>query len=525
MTELELLKVIGYAQDVHILDAEEPIKKRKVISFPKPLIRTIAAILAVVLMVGLFLQTPVGAAAAEAVKEQFERFIDLLFPPKDMVMYVEGEPETVHVEAQGREPEANAPGFSIYVDTETYTMTEENGSWFIRPIPVPLPSREEVRSQQAAILEDMTPEEQEDAIDKRLQELEDFYASLPPIEMEIREIPDKTPEEAAEMVHSEMAGKWDHLSDIWGYGQPETLCIDVSQKYAANAPWEKHNFKSNGKDGCFQIILRGYREAAEGHGARFHQMMDTFTLVAPQDTSAYKDKHDALVEAMRQEIAFAQERDAMAEQGVLEAGTQTEMNLAAYDRGDLWRSVHDKMWVALEQTLDEEAMKNLTAEHWAWSTQKRLAFDQIREEMGGGTLTGTILGGESVKWFRERVQILLTYLEGTASPPERAAGLELSPNTLVEDFAAAYFRGDARTLQLYLSETYTWDVEIFSSGTEVVHAVKGMDEIPQTMAFTGQVDVSVEFRPTEDSDYFQYLSIALVWENDRWAVAYYGLEG
>ncbi len=525
MTELELLKVIGYAQDVHILDAEEPIKKRKVISFPKPLIRTIAAILAVVLTVGLFLQTPVGAAAAEVIKEQFGKFLDILFPPKDTVMYIEGIPETVHVEAQGRDPEANAPGFSIYVDTETYTMTEENGSWFIRPLPVPLPSREEVRSQQAAILEDMTPEEQEVAIDQRLQELDEFYASLPPVEMEIREIPDKTPEEAAGMVRREMVGQWDHLSDIWGYGQPETLCIDASQEYAANAPWEKHNFKSNGKDGCFQIILRGYREAGEDHGARFHQMMDTFTLVAPQDTSQYNDKQDALVEAMRQEIAFAQERDALAEQGVLEADNQTDMNLADYDRGDLWRSVHDKMWVALEQTLDEEAMQDLTAEHWNWATEKRLAFDKIREEMGGGTLTGTILGAESVKWFRERVQTLLTYLEGTAAPVERAPGLELYPITLVDNFADAYFRGDVTAVRQYLSEDYVGDAEIFSSGTEAVHAVKGLNQIPQDMAFTGRVDASVEFRPTADSDYFQYLSITLVWENDHWAVMGYGLEG
>lgn len=525
MTELELLKAIGYAQDAHILDADEMPVKKKVVPFqklPKAAVRAVAAILAVVLAVGLFLQTPMGVAAAEIVKEKISQFLDILFPPKELVVNVEGTPETIHHEAQGRDPETDTPGFAIYVDTDRYTMTEENGSWFIRPIPVQY-DREEIRKQQAALLEGMTQQEQEAAIERRIEELEAFYAALPPVEMEIRELPDKTPVEAAEAVRAEMAGKWESLSDIWGYGQPVVLSIEAYQGLNWDSPQESHYFRDNSGGGCFHITMRGYQEAAD-HFGRFMTMMDTFSIVAPQDTSQYSGASDALLSAMRQEVAYAQEQS----QRLLDAGNQAEnqadINTAVMERDALWLQAHEKLWNALEQTLDEDTFQNLLAEHLEWSSQKRVAIELAQAELGGGSLTGTVVYGESAKRVQERTLTLLSYLEGKAAPAPRDKSLTLSPNAMVEAFTAAYFGGDIQTIEKYLSDSYFGVVELYTDGNPVIHATKGLDNIPQDMTERGVLHPSIEFYATPESDSYLYLSISLVWENNHWAVTSYGLE-
>ena len=75
----------------------------------------------------------------------------------------EGTPEVIHHEAQGRDPEEDTPGFAMYVDKENYVMTEENGIYYVRQIPIEY-DRESIRDQQAALLEGLSPEEQEAAI-------------------------------------------------------------------------------------------------------------------------------------------------------------------------------------------------------------------------------------------------------------------------------------------------------------------------------------------------------------------------
>ncbi len=477
MTEMELLKVIGYAQDVHILDAEEPIKKRKVISFPKPLIRTIAAILTVVLAVGLFLKTPMGVAVAEAAKDQFGWFLDLLFPPKDEVVYVEGFPETIHVQAKGREPEEKQPGFSIYVDTESYAMTEENGSWFVRPIAA-------------------NPE-------------------LPPIEMQITEVLDKHPLEAAEETRAQMEGNWEALSNIrtyWLDNKAEVLAITASKGMQWDSAQEDHQFIDNLRGGSYHVVIRYFMEASEGAGVRLHNMLKSFTIIAPQDISQYQNETDTLVQAMEQEIAYAEEQDSWQSDAI-------DPEIAAMERNARWLDTHRKLWEILERSADEETLQNLLSEQLSWGARKRIAINLLNAE------DRAVREEENAKWIKERCYMLLHYLDGSAGLAPRAPGMNLDPKPMVEEIAEAYFSGDHETIEKYLSDSYWGVVEIHTTGTEVVNAFKGMDNIPQDMANYGRLNASVEFRPTADSDYFQYLSITLIWENGHWAVASYGLEG
>ncbi len=494
MTELELLQTIGYAQDRYILDADAMPENQKH-HLPKQLLRSIAAVLAIILALGLFLQTPVGAAAVETVKEQITRLIEILFPPKDLVIYVEGEPNTITHEALGQEPQTDSPGFAIYVDTDRYTMTQEGDVWFIRKIPVPI-DREDIRDQESARLEGLSPEEQERLIDQRIAELEDFYAAHPPAEMEIREVSGTASQETAEQARASMEGQWRTISDIWSYrkdDQQEVLSFNAFQ----NDFRESHHFIDSPGYGCYHVIMRFDWESAEGGAERLLQMLKTFTITAPQDTSQYSDSAEALLEAMLQELSYAGQQDAQ----LLESPDE---------RNALWLTLHDKLWSALEQTLDKDAMDDLMYEHLNWSTKKRIALTDTERR---------------ADMTRERVYVLFSYLEEAASAPGRPSGLKLSPNSLVEDFSSAYFRGDKDAVKQYLADSYSDPIEIYAKGTEVLHTTKGLDRIVQDMAKYGRINASIEFRQSASSDSYTYLSMTLVWEDDRWAVASFGVEG
>ena len=74
------------------------------------------------------------------------------------------------------EQEEDAAGFVIYVDTERYVMTEENGTFHIRGIDGGNPS-------------------------------------LPPMEMIIEEMPEVTLEEAAASVRGQLEGDWETITE------------------------------------------------------------------------------------------------------------------------------------------------------------------------------------------------------------------------------------------------------------------------------------------------------------------------
>lgn len=529
MNAFDLLRIIGQAQDAYILDAETARQEA-----PKPKNanhwkRTLAAVLAIVLAGFLFLQTPMGAAAAELVKEHVSKLIETLFPPKEILVTPEGLPESVIHEAMGEDPDPATPGFSIYVDTESYAMTEENGAWFIRPLPVPI-DRDEIRQGQQELLKDLSPEEQEAAIDQRVQELEAYYASHPPCELEIREISGKDPQTVAEETRAAMEGRWEYLSDILAYRDPRTLCIDASQGDGPQDAREKHDFLENGTGGTFHIISRTYTEAAEGHGSRLYQMRSTFTILAPQDASAYTGGRETLLEAMRQEVNNAQIRNDELLTQLQEVTTQADMNDIAQLRHDLWMDVNNKLWHALEQTEEVAVMEDLLAGLLEWAAHKASVLDGIKKELDGGSLTATAVYGESAAQLEARCHYLLNVMEGTAPIPAPYENPELDPKPLVEAFVKAYFSGDAQAISGLLPESYGYRMDTYQAsdpGGVVLQPTTGLDNIPEDMARKGRLDVSVPFRPEADSDYFVYLSITLEWaqEAGRWQITFYGLEG
>lgn len=489
MNAYELLQAMGQAQDAYILDAETA--RRDSAQTTRPLIRRLAAVLAIVLAGILFLQTPMGAAAAEMVKEQFTKLIDLLFPPKDLLVYPEGDPETVLHEVLGREPDTDTAGFAIYVDTSTYTMTEEAGIFFIRPIAA--------------------------------------SDTAPACEIEIQEIPSKAPFTAVQEIRDSMAGNWESVSEIWVCDEPAGHFFSVSSGSEWCSPREVHYFTDSGTGGSFHIISRYFLEATEGHGTRFTTMIRTFSVVAPQDAAQYEDSADALLSAMRQEVAHAKSQsDALLLELENADLTQADMNAIAEDRYSIWLGVMDKLWTALEQTLDEEAMSDLMAAQMEWSNYKKSAVDQATAELEGGSLSATAACIEGAALLEPRVYALLNTLEGTAPILSRDTDSETDPQVIVTAFAQAYFSDDVQTIRQYYTDLYGFGIDVYPEAADDISAIyiaKGMDSVIRDMAHLGRLDASVEFRPNEDRDYFVYLSITLNWIDGQWQVTSYGLEG
>lgn len=405
MKSMDLLEVVGSIRDKYILEAgkcrEQTVPAKKAKSNRTVQFR-IAAMIALVLAGILFLQTPMGVAAVEIVKESVSRLIETLFPPKDIIVMPEGTPEVVHHEAQGRDPAEESPGFVMYVDTENYVMTQENDAFYVRQIPIEY-DREAIRDQQAALLEGLSPEEQEAAIDARIQELKVFYASLPANEIEIREVPGKEFSAYAQEVRNQMAANWEITENLIWVDKPLAYTFSVSGGNSWDSPHEVHYFVDNAEQGTFHIIARYYLEAAEGHGMRFTSMIQTFTVVNNTD--------------------------------VQDAATS------------------DQSWDAS------------------------------------------------------------TYS---------------SPEIVVSQFMRAYYSGDVDAIKEHLSASYDSQVEVYTDhepANPEIHAIKGLENWASDLEQWGSIRPSIEFRKTPDSDYYIYLSMTLVWEDNQWKVSEYGLEG
>lgn len=204
-----------------------------------------------------------------AIQEQSSR------PPEtEATVMVEGVP----VEVDYAEHRAE---FSMYVDEDCYEVTEEEGVTYIRAIGV-LPSKEAIREENPLNFEGLSPEEDEKELRRLVDQYLAFYYSLPHCEMEIRHLPDVSSADAAEQLHAQMLQTWESVSEIEYCEEPAGLCFFASQGLKWDSKQEDVYFIRDGQQGTFQIILRYFLEAAEGHGIRFREMLKTFEVVSKQ---------------------------------------------------------------------------------------------------------------------------------------------------------------------------------------------------------------------------------------------------
>lgn len=268
-----LMDALGNVREDYILEAAPGAVAGR------PRIRRVAVVAALVALL-VFTQTAPGIAALEMLKEAAADLIETMFPPKTITVQVEGDTEVLPHEAGGQTPDAHAPGFVIYYDTERYQMTVEGEVTYIRPVAV-VPTREEVRSANEALLAGLSPEEAEAEIDALLSQQVEAYAALPVCELEIVRLADVTPDEAAQAAHGEAVGTWERVTEVTDSETPVGKLFNVSTGDTWDAPRERVCFTDDGRGGTFRISTRFFREATEGHGARFAQMLQTFRVLTP----------------------------------------------------------------------------------------------------------------------------------------------------------------------------------------------------------------------------------------------------
>ena len=245
MTNLELLDILGGVGGKYILQAQQlrsretPVRrwswKRTIVLF--------AAVLALMTML---------CGTAMAVSEDFRNYvfdlIGIFLPPKTETIMIEGLEEEIKYSSFGEIPDSSGPGFAMYYDDESYTMSEENGVYIIRSIPV-------------------------NGVDN---------SKYPPCEMVIAHS-DTDWQTLCAQTREQMIPTWETVREVGQYENPERLVFTARNGASWDSPVEDHYFLPDGNTGCYHITARFFLEATEGHGCRFSAMVGTFTLVTDQD--------------------------------------------------------------------------------------------------------------------------------------------------------------------------------------------------------------------------------------------------
>lgn len=97
--------------------------------------------------------------------------------------------------------------------------------------------------------------------------------------------------------------------------------------------------------------------------------------------------------------------------------------------------------------------------------------------------------------------------------------------TIAEQFAAAYFDGDAAAIQTLLADTYEGEIDTYEKGSDVTVVVKGLSDTDEKKIANGRYVVSLEFRDNHQEDMLMYVTLEFVRQHGEWKIQFYGLEG
>lgn len=114
------------------------------------------------------------------------------------------------------------------------------------------------------------------------------------------------------------------------------------------------------------------------------------------------------------------------------------------------------------------------------------------------------------------------------------AALQDSPNetyidveAIVKEFTDAYFAADSDVMKKHFSRTRNVEFTVYEGGDPdkvVINAIKGLENISADIEEKGYCIASVEFKKSAESDYYIYLTIEIIREDNQWKIAYYTME-
>lgn len=248
-------------------------------------------------MVVLFMTfVPAGRAMAARIRESIEYLLEQWFPPKEIPVHPEGEQENITHEIYGGLPEQSESmaqetestliaGFAIYVDPEIFETVEEGEDYLIREKRF-IYTREDAINDIPTLLEGLSAEEAERKIQERMEEMQNFYDSMPICEIHITQLPQATSEDVAAKMQEDFWGTYENVSDIIKSSLPDGLYFSANTGIQADSEVVETYFVDNGLGGVFVIKAVYYMEAAEGMGKRFHTMIETFEVLSLEELRA-----------------------------------------------------------------------------------------------------------------------------------------------------------------------------------------------------------------------------------------------
>jgi hypothetical protein len=204
------------------------VKKMKKKNRYIPVIITAAA----ALVIAFSLQTDTGLAFIKGIKDMF-------VPEKEIIQSIEGQDEAANVNLN----EGTNSEYIIYVDETRYKMINGKETDVITTID-PLPEK------------------------------------YPELTMEIKQVANEKPEDLVGKIEAELKIDFPDLRAV------ETVTEPVEGFWLHGTTGSEWDSKvvtayviSNGKEGSFVITENYFLEAAEGHGARFHHMLESFEII------------------------------------------------------------------------------------------------------------------------------------------------------------------------------------------------------------------------------------------------------
>lgn len=271
----------------HMLEEAWKIEKVQISKRRKVCFYRIAAVACLAILFMTFV--PAGQAMAAQIRESIEYLLEQWFPPKEIPVHPEGEQENITHEIYGDLPEPSenttqetervpTAGFAIYIDPEIFETATEGEDYLIRQKRL-IYTREDALNDIPTLLEGLSAEEAERKIWERMEEMQDFYDSMPTCEIRITQIPQTTPEDAAAKTRADFERTYENVSDITKSSLLDGLYLYGNMGTQADSEVVEAYFVDNGLDGVFVIKAVYYTEAAEGMGARFHTMIETFEVL------------------------------------------------------------------------------------------------------------------------------------------------------------------------------------------------------------------------------------------------------
>jgi len=140
-------------------------------------------------------------------------------------------------------------------------------------------------------------------------------------------------------------------------------------------------------------------ETATGEELPFYGL---YNEKADNGFSSYEAETGSASSRVEEELSKAEKKAAALDERLRHAQTQADLNLISGELYQTWDVALNNIWGILKETLDEDAMKALTAEEREWIAKKDKAVEEAGAEYEGGSMAPLVRNQEATSMTQER---------------------------------------------------------------------------------------------------------------------------